>query len=282
MNVARCSAACCATSASRCSAPRSLAEREPALLGRIGRRAVVAGAVVASIGLPRAVIAMASRAALGGVLGALVAGPPGVRRSVSRRPRSRTLVDRRRATRRARPDRGAADRRRHGDRVGAPSRPLARAGARGRRRTRSRHRSDPCSPRRPIARRSACRSTRSSTNWPSRSARLGRAARRPASSGCTAAPEAPSRPRSTTSPGRSALAVTAPASCDRSPHRHVSPRRSSGLLPFGFFLFLSVVARRDVETAYHTTAGASAIGIGLALQGLAFVWIRHLLRVEEA
>jgi len=55
-----------------------------------------------------------------------------------------------------------------------------------------------------------------------------------------------------------------------------------GLLPLGFFLFLSVVARRDVETAYRTTSGASAIGIGLALQGLAFVWIRRLLRVEEA
>lgn len=55
-----------------------------------------------------------------------------------------------------------------------------------------------------------------------------------------------------------------------------------GLLPLGFFLFLSIVARRDVETAYRTTAGASAIGIGLALQGLAFVWIRRLLRVEES
>jgi tight adherence protein B len=55
-----------------------------------------------------------------------------------------------------------------------------------------------------------------------------------------------------------------------------------GLLPFGFFLFLSVVARRDVESAYETTAGASAIGIGLALQGAAFVWIRRLLRVEAA
>lgn len=54
-----------------------------------------------------------------------------------------------------------------------------------------------------------------------------------------------------------------------------------GLLPLGFFLFLSVVARRDVESAYRTTAGASAIGIGLALQGAAFVWIRRLLRVEE-
>jgi tight adherence protein B len=55
-----------------------------------------------------------------------------------------------------------------------------------------------------------------------------------------------------------------------------------GLLPLGFFLFLSVVARRDVESAYRTTAGASAIGVGLALQGAAFVWIRRLLRVEDA
>lgn len=55
-----------------------------------------------------------------------------------------------------------------------------------------------------------------------------------------------------------------------------------GLLPLGFFLFLSVVARRDIESVYRTTAGASAIGIGLALQGAAFVWIRRLLRVDEA
>jgi tight adherence protein B len=55
-----------------------------------------------------------------------------------------------------------------------------------------------------------------------------------------------------------------------------------GLLPLGFFLFLSVVARRDIESAYRTTAGASAIGIGLALQGAAFVWIRRLLRMDEA
>jgi tight adherence protein B len=55
-----------------------------------------------------------------------------------------------------------------------------------------------------------------------------------------------------------------------------------GLLPFGFFLFLSVVARRDVEAAYRTPVGASAIGVGLALQGLAFVWIRRLLRVDDS
>jgi tight adherence protein B len=55
-----------------------------------------------------------------------------------------------------------------------------------------------------------------------------------------------------------------------------------GLLPLGFFLFLSVVARRDVESAYRTTAGATAIAIGLVLQAAAFVWIRRLLRVEDA
>lgn len=54
-----------------------------------------------------------------------------------------------------------------------------------------------------------------------------------------------------------------------------------GLLPLGFFLFLSVVARRDVEAAYRTTAGVSAIGVGFALQGAAFLWIRRILRVEE-
>lgn len=55
-----------------------------------------------------------------------------------------------------------------------------------------------------------------------------------------------------------------------------------GLLPLGFFLFLSVIARRDIEAAYRSSAGVSAIGLGLALQGAAFVWIRRLLRVEDA
>jgi tight adherence protein B len=54
-----------------------------------------------------------------------------------------------------------------------------------------------------------------------------------------------------------------------------------GLLPLGFFLFLSVVARSDVEAAYQSAAGASAIALGLALQGAAFLWIRRLLRVES-
>jgi len=53
-----------------------------------------------------------------------------------------------------------------------------------------------------------------------------------------------------------------------------------GLLPVGFFLFLSVIARRDLEAAYETPAGVGAIGLGLVLQAAAYVWIRRLLRVE--
>jgi tight adherence protein B len=53
-----------------------------------------------------------------------------------------------------------------------------------------------------------------------------------------------------------------------------------GLLPIGFFLFLSVVARDDLEAAYDTPAGLAAIGVGFMLQGAAYLWIRGLLRVE--
>ena len=53
-----------------------------------------------------------------------------------------------------------------------------------------------------------------------------------------------------------------------------------GLLPIGFFLFLSVVARDDLEAAYQTRAGVAAIGVGFALQGAAYLWIRSLLRIE--
>jgi tight adherence protein B len=53
-----------------------------------------------------------------------------------------------------------------------------------------------------------------------------------------------------------------------------------GVLPIGFFLFLSVVARRDVETAFGTPAGSGAVMLGFTLQACAYVWIRRLLRVE--
>jgi hypothetical protein len=41
-----------------------------------------------------------------------------------------------------------------------------------------------------------------------------------------------------------------------------------------------VIARRDLEAAYETPAGVAAIAVGFALQGAAYVWIRHLLQVE--
>ena len=52
-----------------------------------------------------------------------------------------------------------------------------------------------------------------------------------------------------------------------------------GLLPIGFFLFLSVTSRQDIDAAFHTPAGIAAVALGLTMQGLAFLWIRALLRV---
>lgn len=52
-----------------------------------------------------------------------------------------------------------------------------------------------------------------------------------------------------------------------------------GLLPIGFFLFLLLTSRRDIAASFETAVGISAIGLGLAMQGAAFVWIRRLLRV---
>ncbi len=53
-----------------------------------------------------------------------------------------------------------------------------------------------------------------------------------------------------------------------------------GFLPIGFFLFLSITSRRDIAAAYHSSIGATAIVAGLLMQGVAFLWIRRLLRVE--
>lgn len=53
-----------------------------------------------------------------------------------------------------------------------------------------------------------------------------------------------------------------------------------GLLPIGFFLFLSVVARSDVEAAFGTSVGSGAVILGFTLQACAYLWIRRLLRVE--
>ncbi|GIU99346.1 MAG: hypothetical protein KatS3mg014_0962 [Actinomycetota bacterium] len=53
-----------------------------------------------------------------------------------------------------------------------------------------------------------------------------------------------------------------------------------GLLPLGFFVFLSVTARRDVLLALGTPLGRSAVLVGLILDLVAFGWIRRLLRVD--
>ena len=52
-----------------------------------------------------------------------------------------------------------------------------------------------------------------------------------------------------------------------------------GLLPIGFFLFLSVTSRDDITVAFHSPVGIAAIGLGFAMQAGAFLWIRSLLRV---
>lgn len=53
-----------------------------------------------------------------------------------------------------------------------------------------------------------------------------------------------------------------------------------GLLPIAFFVVLGVTSRDQLEPVYRSTAGMALIVSGLAMQGLAYLWIRHLLRVE--
>ncbi|HEX7248317.1 MAG TPA: type II secretion system F family protein [Actinomycetota bacterium] len=53
-----------------------------------------------------------------------------------------------------------------------------------------------------------------------------------------------------------------------------------GILPFGFFAFLWLTSRSEIEGAFRSPAGVVAIGLGLVLEGLAFLWIRHLLEVR--
>jgi tight adherence protein B len=53
-----------------------------------------------------------------------------------------------------------------------------------------------------------------------------------------------------------------------------------GLLPIGFFAFLWLTSRRDIEGAFRTSAGLTAFAVGAALELLAFLWIRRLLEVR--
>ncbi len=53
-----------------------------------------------------------------------------------------------------------------------------------------------------------------------------------------------------------------------------------GLLPIGFFLFMAVTSRQDISAAYRSPLGATAIALGLLMQGAAYLWIRRLLVVD--
>jgi tight adherence protein B len=52
-----------------------------------------------------------------------------------------------------------------------------------------------------------------------------------------------------------------------------------GLLPIGFFGFLWLTSRSEIQGALATPAGLASIVLGLVLDGLAFLWIRSLLEV---
>jgi tight adherence protein B len=53
-----------------------------------------------------------------------------------------------------------------------------------------------------------------------------------------------------------------------------------GVLPVGFFAFLWLTSRRDIQGALATPAGLGSVLLGLALEVGAFFWIRSLLDVS--
>ena len=74
----------------------------------------------------------------------------------------------------------------------------------------------------------------------------------------------------------------------RAAHREVraltAQARLSGLilgtLPIGFFGFLMLTSRHEMLDAIATPLGRTAVGLGLALELAAFLWIRRLLEVR--
>lgn len=52
-----------------------------------------------------------------------------------------------------------------------------------------------------------------------------------------------------------------------------------GALPVGFFAFLWLTSRAEIQSALATPAGLGVIVLGVVLDGLAFLWIRKLLEV---
>jgi tight adherence protein B len=55
-----------------------------------------------------------------------------------------------------------------------------------------------------------------------------------------------------------------------------------GSLPLFFFVVLAATSRAELEPVYRSAVGVAMIGGGLAMQGLAYLWIRRLLRVETS
>lgn len=53
-----------------------------------------------------------------------------------------------------------------------------------------------------------------------------------------------------------------------------------GVLPLGFFAFLWLTSRTEIQAAIATPIGLTAIAVGLTLEVLAFVWIKSLLDVR--
>jgi tight adherence protein B len=53
-----------------------------------------------------------------------------------------------------------------------------------------------------------------------------------------------------------------------------------GTLPIGFFVLMAATSGNDLASTYRSGAGAVMVMIGLVLEGLAYLWIRRLLRIE--
>jgi tight adherence protein B len=52
-----------------------------------------------------------------------------------------------------------------------------------------------------------------------------------------------------------------------------------GVLPVGFFLVLALTSRSQLQPVLRSVPGTMMVSVGFLLEGLAFVWIRRLLRV---
>ena len=53
-----------------------------------------------------------------------------------------------------------------------------------------------------------------------------------------------------------------------------------GSLPIAFFLVLASTSHRELAPIYRSPAGIAMVGVGLAMQALAYIWIRALMKVH--